>query len=111
MDEESTDVPYTARTYLISEVLSGRFTSTALQAFMRNVNTNTPIPEALLHDGLSYSQLGLLEDRRQVGLRQYDNAQLFSLAFLQRSCGYAHGNYYEYKPFIEGKFDELVRLA
>lgn len=111
LDEENGEIPYTARTYLISQVLSGRFISNALDAFIRNVNTQTPVPEALLYDGLSYSQLGLHGDRRQAGLREYDHAQLFSLAFLQRSCGFSHGNYYEYKPFIEGKFDEIFRLV
>lgn len=96
---------------LITQILSGRFTLNALDKFLHNVRANTPIPEALLHDGLSYSLLGLPDNRRQPGLRQYDNAQLFSLALLQRSCGYSHGDYHQNKPYIEGEVEEQFRYT
>lgn len=111
IDETDRDIPYDARISLLSQILSGRFALNALNTFLHNVHTNTPIPEAILQDGLSYTQLGLQTDKRQAGLRQYDHGQLFSLAFMQRSCGYSHGDYYEYKPYIEGEVDELFRLV
>lgn len=111
IDESGRIIPYEARISLISQILSGRFTLNALNTFLHNVHTNTPIPEALLHAGLTYTHLGLQTDRRQAGLRQYDHGQLFSLAFMQRACGYSHGDYFEYKPYIEGEVDEQFRLV
>lgn len=109
IDKSDNDLPYEAKASLISQVLSGRFTYTALNSFLQRIKSNMPIPEMLSPDGLTYELLGLNNDQRQAGLRQYDHSQLFSLVFLQRSCGYSHGDYEESKPYIEGEVDEIFK--
>lgn len=78
----------------------------ALKGFLRNVDTNNPIPDTLLQDGVTYDLFGLHDHKRQAGLRAYDDLQLYSLAFMQRSCGFTHGQYGKFKPYIESEVTE-----
>lgn len=85
----------------MSEVTTGRFAGKCLTEFLRLIETSQPIPDSQLPDAVTYDLFDLRQRKRQPGLRQFDDTQLFSLVYMQRYCSVTNGYYSRFKAFVE----------
>lgn len=83
-----------------------RFAAKSFEEFQHQLEVNQPIPDATLPDLLTYDRFDLRSSKRQPGLRELDDSQLFALATLQSHCGRSPVGYAELKPFVEARLSE-----
>ncbi|XP_055588245.1 protein gone early [Uranotaenia lowii] len=71
---------------LYLELSAGSLLSQAFGTLLDKIDRNERIFESDIPEKSTYEAMGLRHNRRQPGLRKYDEQQLFSLALLQKHC-------------------------
>lgn len=91
-------LPQRTQDSLYNQVRVARMTSRALGSLLRMIDNGKHVTGM---GKVSFAELGLKERLRQPGLRQLDELQLFSVAYMQNFCAETDQNYAKLKPFIE----------
>lgn len=83
---------------LYHHIRVARITARALAALIQKIDSDQPDPSL---GKITYGDLGLTKRMRQPGLREFDELQLYSVAYMQNYCAEADLNYGKWKPYIE----------
>ena len=91
-------MPKRALDQLYNQIRVARVTSRALQSLVYMIDNNKKMASM---EKVTYEDLGLRNRLRQPGLRQLDEQQLFTVAYMQNFCAETDLNYAKWKPYIE----------
>lgn len=90
-------VPKRAQDDLYNQIRVARITTRALNGLRQAIDSGNETGI----EKVKFADLGLKRRLRQPGLRQLDELQMFSVAFMQNYCAEMDPNYAKLKPFIE----------
>lgn len=91
-------VPQKTKDNLYKQVRVARITTRALASLLYMIDNGKHVTGM---GKVSFADLGIKKRMRQAGLRQLDEYQLFSVAYMQNYCSEADQNYAKLKPYIE----------
>lgn len=100
MAKDPQKIPPLAKNNLFSTITAGEIAQKALNSFITKIEKH---PQMVDSDLIKHLNL----DKRQNGLRQFDNDALFSIAFLQKHCSVIEDDTYKsVKVLIENNLPE-----
>lgn len=91
-------LPQRTQDNLYNEVRVARMAARALESLLWMIDHGKHVTGM---GKVTFAELGLKQRLRQPGLRQLDELQLFSVAYMQNFCAETDHNYAKLKPFIE----------
>lgn len=95
------NIPDSVIRNLHHQIRQTKLTARSFKSFLKHLDDNRRIEASEISEKVSFDTVGLRNRKRQPGLRQYNDEQLFALTYLQNFCAVASQSYDRIKPFTE----------